>query len=122
MELPAGWHVRPATLDDTPAILAAMVASDLATIGEPDSSAEDIVEIFQEPDAESVVALAPDGTTVAWANVINPNRGPRTYVNVFSHPDLGAPSHRPLLAGLYESVGMSPMYEGDIYERTVVAR
>jgi ribosomal protein S18 acetylase RimI-like enzyme len=98
MELPAGWHARPATLDDVPAILAIMVASDLATIGEPDSTGEDVTWIFREPDAVSVLALDPAGTVVSWANVINPNRGPRTYANVFSHPDSGGPTHRPLLA------------------------
>jgi mycothiol synthase len=97
MSLPEGWSVRPATADDVPEILAVLIASDIALIGEPDTVTDDVSYVFTEPDAESVVVLDETGAITAWANVVNPNRGPRTHVNVFAHPEIDGRIWHPLL-------------------------
>lgn len=97
MSLPEGWSVRPGTADDVPEILAVLVAADIALIGEPDTATDDVSYVFTEPDAESVVALDGTGAIQAWAYVSNPNRGRRSHVNVFAHPEIDARIWRPLL-------------------------
>jgi mycothiol synthase len=100
-ELPAGWRTRRPTLDDVPAILAVVHASDIAAVGAPDFSADDVAEALTGPGADpaldSWLALAGDGEVVGWGYLENPARGPRDFVEVYVHPDRGLPAQRPLL-------------------------
>jgi ribosomal protein S18 acetylase RimI-like enzyme len=102
VDLPEGWRLRRPTLDDVDAILAVVHASDLAAIGYPDFSAEDVREVLTSPDTDpardSWLALDPAGDVVAWAYLENPARGERDFVEVYAHPERGTPAQRPLLA------------------------
>jgi mycothiol synthase len=187
--LPAGWSVRPPTLHDVPAILAVVHASDIAAVGEPDFTTDDVVEVLQGPNADpakdSWLAIDGQGQVVGWAYIDNPTRGQRDVFDNYVHPEHGVAAHGHLLdlvvariaerasefgypemtarggviaseerylglplatafatyaakgrwaAGLgvdltnptgayrlYESVGMRPVYEADMCERTVRA-
>ena len=57
------WSIRPPTLRDVPAILNLVSAP----AGEPDWSIEEVVATLTAPDIDSWLAVAPDGTVVAWA-------------------------------------------------------
>ncbi|HET8659531.1 MAG TPA: GNAT family N-acetyltransferase [Micromonosporaceae bacterium] len=61
--LPAGWRVRRPTLDDVPAILAVVHAGDIAAVGYPDFTADDVREVLTapatDPERDCWVALDP---------------------------------------------------------------
>lgn len=102
MELPAGWITRRPSLDDVPAILAVVHASDIASVGEPDFSADDVREALTAPNfdpaRDSWLAIDPEGTVAGWAYLENPHRAEREFVEVYVHPERGLPAQRPLLA------------------------
>ncbi|MFC6016496.1 GNAT family N-acetyltransferase [Plantactinospora solaniradicis] len=102
MRFPPGWSVRRPTLDDVPAILAVVQASDIAALGHADFSAEDVREVLTAPDVDpardSWLALEPGGGIVGWAYLEDSNRGPRETVEVYVHPERGLPAQAPLLA------------------------
>src|SRR5688572_15842023 len=106
--LPADWSIRRPTLDDVPAILAVVHASDIAAIGEPDFTADDVREAltapYFDPARDSWLVLAPDGSVVGWAYLENPNGGDREFVEVYTHPQIGRPAAGPLLALLLARV------------------
>jgi ribosomal protein S18 acetylase RimI-like enzyme len=99
--LPPGWSVRGPTLDDVPAILDVVHASDLAAVGETDFTADEVVEVLtapnHDPRDDSWVALDAGGRVVGWAYVENPLRGPRETLDAYVHPDHGRPAHPALL-------------------------
>jgi ribosomal protein S18 acetylase RimI-like enzyme len=99
--LPAGWRTRRPTLDDVPEILAVVHASDVAAVGEPDFTTEEVVEILgapnHDPQRDSWVALDDSGRVVGWAYVDNPTRGTRDSFDAYVHPTLGGPAQRYLL-------------------------
>ncbi|MBB5871615.1 GNAT superfamily N-acetyltransferase [Allocatelliglobosispora scoriae] len=99
--LPEGWSLRHPTLDDVPAILAVAHASDIAAVGAPDFSTEDVLEAltgpYVDPAKDSWVALDPDGAIVAWAFIENGAGGPREFVEVYVDPARGAAARRTLL-------------------------
>ncbi|HET8680341.1 MAG TPA: GNAT family N-acetyltransferase, partial [Micromonosporaceae bacterium] len=101
-DLPAEWRVRRPTLEDVPAILAVVHASDIAVVGYPDFTADDVREVLTapatDPERDCWVALDPAGEIVAWSYLDNPNRGEREFVEVYVHPERGVPAQRPLLA------------------------
>lgn len=101
-KLPEGWQVRHPTLDDVPAILAVVHASDIAAVGAPDFSVEDVVEALTGPHADpardSWVALDSTGEIAAWAYIENGAGGPRDFIEVYVHPERGLPAQRALLA------------------------
>ncbi|BCJ54020.1 hypothetical protein Asp14428_54950 [Actinoplanes sp. NBRC 14428] len=101
-ELPPGWRTRRPTLDDVPEILALAQASDIAAMGEPDFTAEDVREGLTCPHTDMTrdcwVALDPDGAIRGWAYPHNADRGPRDFLEVYVWPELGVPALRPLLA------------------------
>lgn len=70
--------MRRPSLDDVAAILAVVRASDIAALGQPDFSAEDVREVLTAPDVDpardSWLALAPDGEVVGWAYLEDSNR------------------------------------------------
>jgi mycothiol synthase len=100
-ELPAGWSTRRPTLDDVAEILAVVHAADIAAVGEPDFSSDDVREVLTsghfDPRRDSWLALDESGAVVAWAYIENPGGGPRDFVECYAHPEHGAPARRPLL-------------------------
>ena len=107
-EFPAGWSTRRPTLQDVPAILAGVQASDIAAVGEPDFSVDDVVEGLVGPyidmNRDSWLALDPAGDVVGWGYLRNSSGGPRDFVEVYVHPERGAAARRPLLALLLPRV------------------
>lgn len=97
----AGWTVRGCDLRDVRAILAITNASDLAALGEPDWSEDEVVATLtapaEDPALDSWLAAGPDGEPVAWAYVDNPQRGVRDNVEVYAWPGRGEPAYGPLL-------------------------
>ena len=100
--LPAGWTTRRPTLDDVPEILAMVHASDIAAIGEPDYTADEVRERLTDANTDmsrdSWLALDAGGAVVGWAFPHNPTGGDRDFLEVYVHPDRGRPAMRPLLA------------------------
>ncbi|WP_369936537.1 GNAT family N-acetyltransferase [Plantactinospora sp. BB1] len=101
MPLPPGWSVRRPRLVDVPAILAVVHASDIAALGHPDFSADDVREVLTAPDLDpardSWLAIDPDGEVRGWSYLEDSNRGPRETVEVYVHPERGLPAQVPLL-------------------------
>ncbi|MEV4704132.1 GNAT family N-acetyltransferase [Actinoplanes sp. NPDC049316] len=99
--LPAGWRTRRPTLDDVPEILALARASDMAAVGEPDFTADDVREALTGPNTDMSrdcwVALDPDGAILGWAFPHNPAGGDRDFLEVYVWPERGLPAQRPLL-------------------------
>lgn len=106
--LPEGWTTRRPTLDDVPAILAMVHASDIAAVGEPDFLAEEVREILLAPNTDmtrdSWLALDADGTVLGWTFPHNASGGDRDYIEVYTWPERGLPALRPLLALIMERV------------------
>jgi mycothiol synthase len=96
-----GWTVRGCTLRDVTAILSVTRASDIASVGEPDWTIEEVVATLTaahlDPARDSWLAYGPDGTALAWAYVDNPEQGPRDNVEVYAVPAVGTPAYGPLL-------------------------
>jgi ribosomal protein S18 acetylase RimI-like enzyme len=100
--LPEGWYLRRPTLDDVSAILEVVHASDVAAVGYPDFSANEVVEILTMPDhdpaLDSWLAYDASGRLGAWAYIVNPSGGVREVFDVYVHPDFGT-RVRPVLLG-----------------------
>lgn len=99
--LPEGWTLRRPTLDDLPAILAMVHASDMAAVGEADFTADEVREALTDPGTDmtrdSWVALDESGTIVGWTYPHNANGGDRDFIEVYVWPSRGVPAQRPLL-------------------------
>ena len=99
--LPEGWTVRRPTLDDLPAILAMVHASDLAAVGEADFTPDEVREALTDPGTDmsrdSWVALDETGTIVGWTYPHNADGGDRDFIEVYVWPARGRPAQRPLL-------------------------
>ena len=100
-ELPTGWTTRRPTLDDVPAILEVVHASDIAAVGKPDFTSGEVREELTAPHTDlardSWLALDETGTIMGWAYPYNATGGPRDMANVFFRPGAGLPALRPLL-------------------------
>jgi mycothiol synthase len=100
-ELPEGWSTRRPTLDDIPEILKLAHASDMASVGEPDFTAEEVREALTAPNTDMSedcwLALDESGAIVGWAYPDNSTGGPREFIEVYVWPGRGAPAMRPLL-------------------------
>jgi mycothiol synthase len=100
-ELPDGWSVRRPTLDDAPALLELVHASDIAAVGYPDYTAEEVREALTEPNTDLTrdvwVALDTDGRIVGWAYPGNATGENRDFIEVYVWPGDGVPAMRPLL-------------------------
>jgi mycothiol synthase len=100
--LPAGWSTRRPTLDDLPEILALVHASDIAAVGEPDFTADEVRERLTDPHIDPAVdswlALDEAGAIVGWTYPHNAGGGDSDFLEVFVHPERGRPAMRPLLA------------------------
>ncbi|GAA1839488.1 GNAT family N-acetyltransferase [Asanoa iriomotensis] len=99
--LPDGWTTRRPTIDDLPAILDLMRASDIDATGEPETSDDDVKAALTSPHVDPArdcwLAYTPDGRLGGWAYIDNENGGDKEFVEVYVHPDGGAPSRAPLL-------------------------
>ncbi len=100
-ELPPGWGVRRPSLDDVPEILALAHASDIASVGEPDFTVDDVRDALTgpntDPERDCWVALDEAGAIVGWAYPGNADRGARDFLEVYVWPERGVPAQRPLL-------------------------
>jgi mycothiol synthase len=99
--LPEGWTTRRPTLDDAAAILALVHACDIASIGEPDFTLDEVREMLTEPNTDmtrdSWLALDPEGRVVGWTYPHNANGRDRDFADVYTWPEHGRPALRPLL-------------------------
>ena len=102
MNLPDGWTTRRPTLDDVTAILDLVQASNIAATGEPDFSPDEVKEALTSPHVDPArdcwLAYAPDDRLGGWGYIDNDNGGDSEFVEVFVHPEFGAPCRAPLLA------------------------
>jgi ribosomal protein S18 acetylase RimI-like enzyme len=77
-------------------------ASDVAALGEPDFSADDVREALTGPHTDPAqdcwVAVDPTGEIVGWAYPENPSGGVRDFIEVYVHPERGSPALTPLLS------------------------
>ncbi|WP_433827292.1 GNAT family N-acetyltransferase [Actinoplanes sp. CA-015351] len=100
-ELPDGWVLRRPTLGDAGAILAMVHASDVAAVGEPDFTLDEVHEELTGPHTDmsrdSWLAIEPGGSVAGWAYPRNPTGKARDFVEVYVHPETGLPAQRPLL-------------------------
>lgn len=100
-ELPSGWSTRRPTLDDVPRILELVHASDIAAVGEPDFSADEVREELTGPNTDmtrdSWLAFDADGRLAGWAYPRNPTGQARDFLEVYVWPERGLPALRPLL-------------------------
>jgi ribosomal protein S18 acetylase RimI-like enzyme len=82
--------IRPADLRDVPVILELARASDIAALGEPDWTVEEIVATLtapnHDPARDSWLALDRHGLAVGWAYLDNPGRTSRDSVEVYVRP------------------------------------
>jgi ribosomal protein S18 acetylase RimI-like enzyme len=107
-ELPPGWRTRRPTLDDVPEILRLAHASDIAALGAPDFTAEEVREALTAPHTDPArdcwLALDEAGGIVGWAYPHNATGGDRDFLEVYVWPERGVPALRPLLALLLDRV------------------
>ncbi|RSM65193.1 GNAT family N-acetyltransferase [Actinoplanes sp. ATCC 53533] len=101
-ELPEGWRIRRPVLDDVPEILRLAHASDIAAVGEPDFTTEEVREALTAPHTDPArdcwLALDAAGEIVGWAYPSNASAGDRDFLEVYVWPERGVPALRPLLA------------------------
>jgi mycothiol synthase len=99
--LPPGWTTRRPTLDDVPEILKLAHASDIAAVGEPDFTVDNVREALTGPNTDMArdcrLALDENGAIVGWAYPHNPTGGPRDFLEVYVWPQVGLPAQLPLL-------------------------
>ncbi|HWS33610.1 MAG TPA: GNAT family N-acetyltransferase [Actinoplanes sp.] len=120
-ELPHGWTTRRPVLDDVPAILELVHASDVAAVGEPDYTADEVRDDLTTPhtdlDRDCWLALDDSGRIVGWAFPGNATGGPRDMANVYFWPGDGRPALKPLLGLLMGRMRERAAELGhDIYE------
>jgi ribosomal protein S18 acetylase RimI-like enzyme len=100
--LPEGWTIRRPKLDDATEILALVHACDIASIGEPDYTLDEVREMLTEPNTDMArdcwLVLDDEGRVVGWAYPRNANGGDRDFADVYTWPERGRPALRPLLA------------------------
>lgn len=92
-ELPAGLTARLAGLDDVDAILAVITACDIAVVGHPDYTAEDVAADLRwpglDPDRDTLLVIDDrDGapTAVAWAYCYDQGGG-EPEADFYVHPE-----------------------------------
>jgi ribosomal protein S18 acetylase RimI-like enzyme len=100
--LPDGWSIRRPTLDDAAEILTMVHACDIAAIGEPDFTIDEVREMLTEPNTDmardSWLALDDQGRIVGWTYPRNANGLARDFADVYTWPEAGLPALRPLLS------------------------
>ncbi len=87
---PAGFRVRPATMDDLEAVLHVQIAHERADFGEPLSDKDSLWNTWQSPSvdlkADTWVVEAPDGQIVSYARVRGKGRV-QIFANVWLLPE-----------------------------------
>jgi ribosomal protein S18 acetylase RimI-like enzyme len=106
--LPDGWSTRRPTLDDVPEILKLAHASDIAAVGEPDFTPDEVRDALTGPNTDPAedcwVALDQHGEIVGWAYPDNATGGPRDFIEVYVWPQRGEPALRHLLELMLQRV------------------
>jgi mycothiol synthase len=91
---PAGFTVRSATSEasDVDAVLALWTDVDVAAVGFPDSSIDDVRNELTDPrrvlPVDSWLVHAPDGRLVAYATVLDLNKSDQIDADLYVHPGL----------------------------------
>jgi len=108
--LPDGWSTRRPTLDDVPEILKLAHASDIAAVGEPDFTSDEVRDALTGPNTDPAedcwVALDAQGEIVGWAYPDNATGGPREFIEVYVWPQRGEPALRALLDLMLQRVAV----------------
>ena len=96
-------NVRGCSLRDVAVILTIAQASDMASVGEPDWTEDEVVATLtapnHDPAVDSWLAFDAAGAPLAWAYVDNPERSERENVEVYAVPgEAGHACYAPLLA------------------------
>ncbi|MET8146976.1 GNAT family N-acetyltransferase [Actinoplanes sp. NPDC049668] len=99
--LPEGWRTRRPTLEDVPEILRLAHASDVAAVGEPDFTTDEVRAALTmantDPARDCWVALDAAGEIVGWAYPGNATGHDREFIEVYAWPGRGEPALRWLL-------------------------
>jgi ribosomal protein S18 acetylase RimI-like enzyme len=99
--LPSGWTLRRPTLDDLSELLALVHASDVAAVGHPDFSPDEVREALVgpnlDPARDSWVAVDAEGRIATWSYLENETGGAREFVEVYAYPGRGEPGQAVLL-------------------------
>ena len=99
--LPDGWLLRRPSLDDVDAILRLVHASDIASVGEPDYTADDVREMLTAPTTDMSedcwVVEDTGGEIVGWAFPHSTAGRDREFIEVYAWPQRGEVVQRPLL-------------------------
>ncbi len=99
--LPAGWSTRRPTLDDVPEILKLAHARDIAAVGEPDFTVDEIRDALTGPNTDMSedcwLAVDDHGSIVGWAYPGNRTGGDRDFIEVYVWPERGEPALGTLL-------------------------
>jgi GNAT superfamily N-acetyltransferase len=93
---PAGWLVRPTVSGDAADLLALAAASDLAVVGEVDTSADAVQAVLGARDPVSLLVTDANGRLVGWGYLDNDSAGPVDLMSIYAHPDHGGPAMAPL--------------------------
>jgi ribosomal protein S18 acetylase RimI-like enzyme len=107
--LPPGHTAARQRREDTAAVLAVVHASDIAVLGHPDFSAEDVEEVFAAPHCDPArdtwVVRDAGGAVVAWAYADSRSPGGRQECDVYLHPEADEDVRRALLAAVVARCG-----------------
>ena len=85
--------VRTARREDLAAVVAVMTAVDIATLGEPDTTEEDIASGWEDAsfdvEADAFVAEDADAIVVGYAEIYDRGEGGYFDTDVYAHPEAG---------------------------------
>jgi len=88
---PVGATVRPPTPADVPAILDVIHACDIATIGYPDYTEDDVRDDLADPrldtERDAWLAVGPGGRADGWAWIVDRNGSELLEADVYVRPD-----------------------------------
>jgi mycothiol synthase len=104
--LPDGWTTRRPTLDDVPEILKLAHASDVASVGEPDFTVDEVRDSLTGPNTNMAedcwLAVDAGGAIVGWAYPGNATGADREFLEVYVWPERGISALGTLLGLLVE--------------------